>query len=1133
MRLFLVIVLILITLTSCTTGLPDKSTDDYRETISAFYVGLAALQVGDDQRARTELEKAAVLAPGEPAVWNNLGVLQLRAKDFEIAAESFEKARGLASANALIYSNQAVLETQRGNFDAAIANLNKAIELNPKDIRSAYTLGLEKERQTNEAEALALYERISEEKPDNLAIKLEVVRLTAKLGDTAKLGHLIAGLDEIARNWPAEAKDQFSKLKESAAKSDVRQAATDVVFLKNVLIRLPSFRADLAEIKPSETVVGEPFQRPLTLQTPEFKPAEADLGLTFSGEATIVGQALFAKPFFSDGDNAPVVLWSDEENIHIGKSNLPFSVSSSRQTAAIDFDYDFKNDLAVAGKNGFRLFKQTAGGEFEDVTEQTKISAGSRASSYVGVWVLDVDNEGDLDLMLAPEEGPPIVLQNNGDGTFSETKPFPNAENIIDFVYADFDEDGDSDAVLLNAKGKLHLFLNERGGLFEEKLLPELDPSVAITAGDSNGDSKIDLVTVLGNKTVSRVSLKTGSGEIEVNNLVEGDVCGTGDACVVRMMDIDNNGANDILISDKTAASVFLTDSSAKYIRQPTGIKASISDFTDMNTDGKLDLIGIDSDGKPTVFQNNPTKNYHWQVLRPKAQKTEGDQRINTFGIGGEMEIRSGLLAQKQIIGSPQVHFGLGELEKADVLRVIWQNGYVQAEFDLRADQTIAAEQRLKGSCPHLFTWNGEKFELVKDAPPWSPALGLKINAQDTYGVLQTEEWFKIPGESLKAKDGFYDLRITAEYWESFYLDSYSLLVVDHPEGTEIFTDERFAIPLPPLKVFTTDQTRPFSDAVDQNGLDVSEKVSELDDVYLDSIKLGKYQGVAEEHFVELELPENPADDKRLWLVADGWVHPTDASINVQRGQGNPNPPKSLSIEIQDENGVWTTVRENLGFPAGKMKTILLDLSDIFPKNAPKRRFRLKTEMEIYWDKLAWAADIDGNENRVQTLEPAAADLRYRGFSVIGKANDSSPEKPSYEKILTTGQRWRDLEGFYTRFGDVRELLLKSDDRYVLSNAGDELILKFPALPDVEPGWKRDFVIIGNGWIKDGDLNSVYSRTLLPLPTRATNDYTRRPTVLEDDPVYRQNSTDWFKFHTRYVAPDNFRNALRQSVSRP
>jgi len=268
-------------------------------------------------------------------------------------------------------------------------------------------------------------------------------------------------------------------------------------------------------------------------------------------------------------------------------------------------------------------------------------------------------------------------------------------------------------------------------------------------------------------------------------------------------------------------------------------------------------------------------------------------------------------------------------------------------------------------------------------------------------------------------------------------------------------------------------------------------------------------------------LPEDAPTDKKIWIVADGWVHPTDASINVQLGQSGREKPRSLSLEIQDEAGNWKIAKENLGFPAGKMKTVLIDL----PTGA--RRFRLRTNMEIFWDKLAWATDIEAAANTTIRLEIGSAELRYRGFSVIEKADDSSPEKPEYDKILTTAQRWRDLEGYYTRFGDIKELLTLVDDRYVLANAGDEIVLKFPALPPVAAGYKRDFVLIGNGWIKDGDLNSVFSKTLLPLPTHSTNDYSIAPTVLENDAVYQKHKEDWIKFHTRYVAPDAFRNALR------
>jgi len=324
------------------------------------------------------------------------------------------------------------------------------------------------------------------------------------------------------------------------------------------------------------------------------------------------------------------------------------------------------------------------------------------------------------------------------------------------------------------------------------------------------------------------------------------------------------------------------------------------------------------------------------------------------------------------------------------------------------------------------------------------------------------------------------------------------------------------------LKVFTTDPPKPFPAVTDQKGQDVSEIVRTLDERYLDGFKRGSFQGVAEDHFVEVELPEDAPRDKKLWLVGDGWVHPTDASINVELGQSSKPKPKSLSLETPDANGNWKTVKENLGFPAGKMKTVLIDL----PNNA--RRFRLRTNMEIFWDRLAWAADLGDEQKKETRLQLTAAEVRGRGFSVMHKRDDSSPEIPEYNKIFTTGQRWRDLEGYYTRYGDVLDLLSNVDDRYIITGAGDEIVLRFPALTDVQPGWKRDFVIIGNGWIKDGDPNTVFSKTVLPLPTHSTNDYSRPPRRLEDDPVYKKHSADWRNFHTRYIAPDQFRDALRK-----
>ncbi|HVF29043.1 MAG TPA: hypothetical protein VM943_12430, partial [Pyrinomonadaceae bacterium] len=344
---------------------------------------------------------------------------------------------------------------------------------------------------------------------------------------------------------------------------------------------------------------------------------------------------------------------------------------------------------------------------------------------------------------------------------------------------------------------------------------------------------------------------------------------------------------------------------------------------------------------------------------------------------------------------------------------------------------------------------------------------------------------------------------------------------------TEVFADERFAVPPPPLSVYTVQTPRPFARAADDVGNDVSEIVSALDNRYLDTFGRGTHQGVTRDHYVELELNDEAPAAGPLWLIAHGWLHPTDASINVSIGQGTRTPPRGLSLEVPDGNGNWVVAKPGLGFPAGKNKTVMIDLAGVFRPDAP-RRVRLRTNMEIYWDKLEWASGVSDAEIKTKRLSAASAELRYRGFSRMSRADASSPDLPEY-KLAGTTQRWRDLAGYYTRYGDIRELLSKVDDRFVLVNAGDEMAFRFAAPAPPPAGWVRDFVLVGDGWIKDGDYNSSFSKTVLPLPTHTTTDYTREPTRLEDDPVYRRFPQDWYDYHTRYVTPESFRNALRRN----
>jgi hypothetical protein len=315
--------------------------------------------------------------------------------------------------------------------------------------------------------------------------------------------------------------------------------------------------------------------------------------------------------------------------------------------------------------------------------------------------------------------------------------------------------------------------------------------------------------------------------------------------------------------------------------------------------------------------------------------------------------------------------------------------------------------------------------------------------------------------------------------------------------------------------------------ARDDTGRDVAALVRDRDDRYLDFAGRGQYQGVTRDHFVEIEIPATAPRTGPLWLVAQGWIHPTDSSINVALGQGTHPRPRGLTLEVADAAGRFRTARPELGFPAGKNKTILIDLEGVFA-NSRGRRARLSTNMEIFWDRLGWAAGRPDVAIVPRRLTPGSADLRYRGYSATEQRDQSSPELPRYA-LAGTSPRWLDLEGYYTRFGDVRELLLAVDDRYVIMNAGDELMLRFPAAAPAPADVVRDFVMITDGWEKDGDFNTAFSRTVLPLPTHASARYDRVPGRLEDDPIYQRHAEDFVTYHTRYVSA----NAVRDALQRP
>ena len=1140
----------LMALFGCTKAptVPAPSSPDYDKVVAAFYVGLAALQVGDDARADAKLALVTQIAPDEPAGWANWAILALRQRTFDLAAERLQRARNVAPQDGHIDYLLGLLESSRGRSAEAIAHFRRAAERKPGDLRIRYALAQEIERQGgtgSDADYEQAIQNILALAPDNVAALVELSRIAGKRGDAGTLQSAIAKLASIASTWPSEAQEQFAAL-QSATATDLRAAATQTTRLRNVLWRVPDFRRSFSKLKAPPGEELEPYTRFVRMASPIFRPAPADMALRFNVEPIAAAGEdrwdwIGAIQLASIG--TPTLAWANAGELRLengaklvfpgGANHIPPSPEGVLQ---LDFNYDFKTDLLLAGDGGVRLYRQETPNTFTDVTREMKLPRAVTEGRYTGAWAADIEADGDLDIVLGANEGAPVVLRNNGDGSFVPIHPFPGVSGLRQFAWADLDGDGSPEAVIVDGAYRLHVFMNERQGQFRERAAPPSLGIVKAIAIAANGEGAFGILALQADGVIVRITDKDEGQGWETTAIARvQDPAYLASDVRLHVADLDNNGAIDLYLAPVAGTSangalIWLGDDKGAFalLGAPTGPDRVFGDV-DLKGDGKVALLGLTQLGRAVVAPSQGATRYHWQVVRPRAARAFGDQRVNPFGVGGEMEIRSGLLVQKQLITGPQVRFGLGEHAATDVIRVVWPNGSVSAEFEVNADQGIETEQRLKGSCPFLFAWNGREMAFVKDAVPWGSAIGLRINTLGSAKVAATEEWFKIGRNELVPHDGFYDLRFTAELWEVYYYDYLALMTVDHPAGTEIFVDERFVIPPAKLRITAVETPHAIARAFDDTGRDVTEIVRAVDGRTVDSFGHGQYQGITRDHYLEVDLGDDAPTTGPLFLIAQGSVYPTDSSINVALSQGHRWRAHGLTLEVQDWHGRWRVARANLGFPAGRKKTVLIDLTGVFRSGTP-RRIRLRTNLEIYWDAIQWARGRPETPLNTEVLEAMSADLHYRGYSFIDKSPSTGIEIPDYARIVGTKQHWRDLVGYYTRYGDVRELLVHIDDRYVIMNSGDEMTLRFAETTAPAPGWVRDFVIVGDGWIKDGDYNSNFSKTVLPLPHHDETDYTEPPGKLEDEWAYRHDPEDWQSYHTRYVTTDVFRHALRSSA---
>jgi cytochrome c-type biogenesis protein CcmH/NrfG len=1026
-------------------------------------LGVALLEQFRFADAALAFKRALAKDPSLLPAGINLAIAQLYVPDIPAARQAAEEALKAAPDAPQPNYLLALIARSEGRAEEALPYIRKVLEKDPKDLGANVTLGQVYLQMRQFDDAVAVFRVAVAAEPYNVSAAYNLgVALTR------------AGKREEAQ----EAMARFQKLRDSAYKSALGSNYME--------------QGRYAEALASTGAEPEAVDA----RTPAVKFVGDDTAA--EGGATIVLADL-------DGDGALDAVLAGSGGLRVlrneggrfADATAKAGLSGVAATLAVagDYDNDGLPDLLVVGPSGIALFHNEGGG-----TLKADPAAGIPAFPHPAVTAafVDIDHDGDLDIFVpaAAPGGPALLLRNNGDRTFTDitaTAKLDGAGGAVAVIPTDFDNRRDIDLFVLRRDGPA-LFKNMRDGTFKdmgsEVGLVATGPFRCAAAADVNKDGYTDFF--LGGEKASSLALSDG----RVGFAVSPAPAGTAGALAAQFVDYDNDGLLDLLVVTPQGPRLFRNlgtswaDVSAAALPAPSKpgpLQTAALAVADLDGDGDEDALVATTSGVRRLVNDGGNRNRSFAVRLAGRVSNRG-------GVGDKVEIRAGSLRQKletsdavPMAAPADLVFGLGSRTAPDAVRVIWVSGIVQTETEVgapaeagkRVALAINELDRKPSSCPYLYAWNGERFEFLTDF------LGAgEMGYFESPGVWNHPdpvEYVRIAPGVLKPRDGRYELRVTNELEEVLYLDRLRLLAVDHPADVLVYPDEGMTSPPKPFRlVAVRDPRTPVS--TDHRGHDVTARLAAVDRVFVGDLPLERIRGYAKEHALTFDLSHIPGSHTTLLLT--GWTDYSFSSDNVAASQGGLEsvPPR---LEVEQADGTWETAVEQIGVPVGRPQTIVVDLAG---KLGPSRRARVVTTMRVYWDEAKVAAPAPDVALEPVALDPVRADLRERGFSAV--ATDGEPLGFDYARVSWVAP-WKTMPGRYTREGDVRPLLAATDDTFVVSKPGDEVAVSFDAtaLAPLRAGRQRTFLLQGDGFSKEMDINSASPDIVLPLPYHGMKAY--------------------------------------------
>jgi len=1129
---------------------PDESDADLVRVAELRNLGLAWIENLEYDKAADAFHKLTELVPDERLPWQNQAIAALLKAEPEVAKSTdpefpsilaeadkaisaFAERYGGTAESHILRARHCLRQLPTADFETASARMvesyRKALAIEDGKAFLHYQL-FDAVKQSHdeslEEEGFTALKQAWELDKNNLQLMRDLLPLQAEAEDPGIIQsleatrHLVEPYADYVKKFAREDIIGLVDRATMAAKEGNWKAARSVCRgIGNVLVRAVGSMNDNESVKPHlleflHFHFSPELEKKLESFRKEFPPAIPVSFSLASDDLPIQTGVVAATIGDLNLDNNPDIVVVREEGVevlHRGGAAWETMASLDQKgltgVHVVDLDRDAVKqehcweadpDLIAFGAAGVLIIEN----EFDDESGMRTLTKREQSGGLAGlknvlaVLPVDFDHDGDLDLIVSAEDGMSTWL-NLENWTFADHSQHsglpPATAKIHTMVAADWDRDVAIDVLCLGegTAGQLSNILH--GRLRWEEFPDEasyLKSAKTIAVLDADANFSWDIISA-GSEGVSvSTTMNPDAGVVKFTGRVSPvEEVASG----ATTWDYDNDGFLDIVVWDGAELLAIRGGPQAQFevregaLKLPSNVKNCLP--VDIDMDGDLDLLVLCEESLELVLNKGGNKNESMRLpirAEDDPDPQSANQRVNMHCIGSLIEVATGASYQALPVTGQWTHIGLGQQKRPDSIRVLWTNGIPEHIIQPEPDKVVCLQQKLKGSCPYIYTWDGEQYSFFTDCL-WAAPIGLQL-ADGVQAPCREWEYLKVDGDRLVETDGEYRLLITEELWEVGYIDSMRLLEVWHPKDVAVYSNEKVGPPsISEFKVHTVRSPRKPLTVTNHRGRDLLPELRERDDNFAKPFDRKIKQGLTEPHYLEFNLGDlSGAKDVTLFLA--GWIRPTDTSLNIAISQRpdleSTQPP---SIFVPDETGEWQQVRPFIGFPGGKTKTISVDLSGIFLTD--DYRVRVATTMEIYWDEAFFTVDEAPVELEIRELPLKSASLSYRGFSKRTPHPGYGPERYDASTI-SKEPHWPPVLGRFTSYGDVLNLVEKKDNRMVALGAGDSIEVRFQASNEKLPeGWTRDFILHNVGWDKDSDLNTVFGQTVDPLPFAGMSGY--------------------------------------------